>query len=151
VNGEIFYSLKEAQIVIEKWRVLYNTLRPHSALGYPQVRGRRSSEHSAERTIAGDWQSSLNLRAHLTTLPLLRSSLYLESGHLVPGRLVECRARDFVNDAGSKGQEFETREARSLWIQLSSFLIFLDDAFSRVLLQSSKAPGQGGQICWPWR
>jgi putative transposase len=34
LNGEIFYSLKEAQIVIEKWRVLYNTLRPHSALGY---------------------------------------------------------------------------------------------------------------------
>ena len=34
LNGEIFYSLKEAQVVIEKWRVLYNTLRPHSALGY---------------------------------------------------------------------------------------------------------------------
>ncbi len=34
LNGEIFYSLKEAQIVIEKWRVLYNTLRPHPALGY---------------------------------------------------------------------------------------------------------------------
>jgi putative transposase len=34
LNGEIFYSLKEAQIVIERWRVLYNTLRPHSALGY---------------------------------------------------------------------------------------------------------------------
>ena len=34
LNGEIFYSLKEAQIVIEQWRVLYNTLRPHSALGY---------------------------------------------------------------------------------------------------------------------
>jgi putative transposase len=32
--GEIFYTLKEAQIVIEKWRVMYNTLRPHSALGY---------------------------------------------------------------------------------------------------------------------
>ena len=28
LNGEIFYSLKEAQIVIEKWRVQYNTLRP---------------------------------------------------------------------------------------------------------------------------
>ena len=28
------YSLKEAQIVIEKWRVEYNTKRPHSALGY---------------------------------------------------------------------------------------------------------------------
>jgi len=34
LNGEIFYSLKEAQIVIEQWRVEYNTLRPHSALGY---------------------------------------------------------------------------------------------------------------------
>ena len=33
LNGEIFYSLKEAQIVIEKWRVEYNTSRPHSALG----------------------------------------------------------------------------------------------------------------------
>jgi transposase InsO family protein len=28
------YSLKEAQIVIEKWRVVYNTLRSHSSLGY---------------------------------------------------------------------------------------------------------------------
>ena len=34
LNGEIFYSLKEAQVVIEKWRVVYNTMRPHSALGY---------------------------------------------------------------------------------------------------------------------
>ena len=34
LNGEIFYSLKEAQVVIEKWRVLYNTKRPHAALGY---------------------------------------------------------------------------------------------------------------------
>ena len=34
LNGEIFYSLKEAQIVIENWRVKYNTKRPHSALGY---------------------------------------------------------------------------------------------------------------------
>jgi putative transposase len=34
LNGEIFYSLKEAQIVIESWRVEYNTERPHSALGY---------------------------------------------------------------------------------------------------------------------
>ena len=31
LNGEIFYSLKEAQIVIQGWRKQYNTLRPHSA------------------------------------------------------------------------------------------------------------------------
>jgi transposase InsO family protein len=34
LNGEIFYSLKEAQIVIEQWRRHYNTIRPHSALNY---------------------------------------------------------------------------------------------------------------------
>ena len=34
LNGEIFYSLKEAQVIIEQWRVEYNTKRPHSALGY---------------------------------------------------------------------------------------------------------------------
>jgi len=34
LNGEIFYSLNEARIVIEQWRRHYNTKRPHSALGY---------------------------------------------------------------------------------------------------------------------
>jgi Transposase and inactivated derivatives len=34
LNGEIFYTLKEAQILIEQWRVHYNTVRPHSALCY---------------------------------------------------------------------------------------------------------------------
>ena len=34
LNGEIFYSLREAQIIIEQWRRHYNAIRPHSALGY---------------------------------------------------------------------------------------------------------------------
>ena len=34
LNGEIFYSLKEAIIIVEQWRQHYNTRRPHSALGY---------------------------------------------------------------------------------------------------------------------
>jgi putative transposase len=34
LDGEIFYSLKEAQTVIESWRRHYNTTRPHSALKY---------------------------------------------------------------------------------------------------------------------
>ncbi len=34
LNGELFYTLQEAQIIIEGWRRLYNTCRPHSALGY---------------------------------------------------------------------------------------------------------------------
>ena len=34
LDGEIFYSLTEAQVLIERWRYHYNTVRPHSALGY---------------------------------------------------------------------------------------------------------------------
>ena len=33
LNGELFYTLKEAQILMERWRVHYNTVRPHSSLG----------------------------------------------------------------------------------------------------------------------
>jgi transposase InsO family protein len=34
LNQEIFYTLREAQILIERWRNEYNTFRPHSSLGY---------------------------------------------------------------------------------------------------------------------
>jgi putative transposase len=31
---EAFTSLLEAQVLVEDWRIEYNTTRPHSALGY---------------------------------------------------------------------------------------------------------------------
>lgn len=34
LDGEIFYTLREAEIVIESWRRHYNTLRPHASIGY---------------------------------------------------------------------------------------------------------------------
>src|SRR5262249_52766205 len=34
LDGEIFYTLREAQIVIESWRRHYNMIRPHASLGY---------------------------------------------------------------------------------------------------------------------
>ena len=34
LDGEIFYSLKEAQVIIESWRRHYNTARPHGSIGY---------------------------------------------------------------------------------------------------------------------
>ncbi|HJO06752.1 MAG TPA: IS3 family transposase [Chloroflexota bacterium] len=34
LDREIFYTLTEAKILIERWRREYNTVRPHSALGY---------------------------------------------------------------------------------------------------------------------
>jgi len=34
LNREIFFTLHEAQVLIEQWRTFYNTERPHSSLGY---------------------------------------------------------------------------------------------------------------------
>ena len=34
LNTEIFYTLKEAKVLIERWRHHYNNIRPHSSLGY---------------------------------------------------------------------------------------------------------------------
>jgi transposase InsO family protein len=34
LKGEIFYTLEEAKVIIEQWRRHYNTVRPHSSLGY---------------------------------------------------------------------------------------------------------------------
>ena len=51
LNMEIFYSLKEAQVLIEQWRRHYNEVRPHSSLGYkppaPQaiVPGNKSKDY----------------------------------------------------------------------------------------------------------
>jgi transposase InsO family protein len=34
LNGEIFTTLREAEVLIENWRRHYNAVRPHSSLGY---------------------------------------------------------------------------------------------------------------------
>jgi len=34
LDGEIFYTLREAKIVIESWRRHYNAVRPHASIGY---------------------------------------------------------------------------------------------------------------------
>jgi transposase InsO family protein len=34
LNGEVFETLLEAKVLIERWREQYNRFRPHSSLGY---------------------------------------------------------------------------------------------------------------------
>mgnify|MGYP001818820665 FL=1 len=34
LDGEIFYTLREVQVLTERWRWQYNHVRPHSSLGY---------------------------------------------------------------------------------------------------------------------
>lgn len=42
LNGEIFHTLKEAGVLIERWRQQYNTVTPHSSLGSRPTAPRRS-------------------------------------------------------------------------------------------------------------
>ena len=48
LNGEIFYSLKEAKVLIERWRRHYNSIRPHSALGYRPPAPETVLRHAAD-------------------------------------------------------------------------------------------------------
>jgi len=54
LNGEIFYSLREAQVVIEMWREHYNTKRPHSALGYRPPANAAGIGHSGQ--VPSGWR-----------------------------------------------------------------------------------------------
>ena len=49
LDGEIFYTLLEAKVLVERWRREYNTVRPHSALGYrpPAPQAWSSATHPA--------------------------------------------------------------------------------------------------------
>ncbi|WP_343617288.1 IS3 family transposase [Novosphingobium sp.] len=56
LNGEIFYTLAEAKILIEAWRRHYNTIRPHSSLGY---------RPPAPETATPPWPPSGSAALHL--------------------------------------------------------------------------------------
>jgi transposase InsO family protein len=59
LNGEIFYNINEAKVVIENWRKEYNTVRPHSSLGYRQrVQYRQTAQQS--------WLSTTSARGYST-------------------------------------------------------------------------------------
>lgn len=53
LNGEIFYSLAEARVIIESWRRHYNTIRPHGSLGY-----RAPAPEVFMPTLAGAWPAA---------------------------------------------------------------------------------------------
>jgi len=65
LNGEIFYTLREAQIVIESWRRHYNGVRPHASLGYRSP----APEVFVPRSLTA-WPAAQSRPAPPATLPL---------------------------------------------------------------------------------
>ncbi|MFN0131913.1 MAG: IS3 family transposase, partial [Phycisphaerales bacterium] len=63
LNGEIFYTMKEAKVLIESWRRHYNTKRPHSSLGYRPPAPEAITAGPASASLLSDQQ-----RAVATTL-----------------------------------------------------------------------------------
>ena len=57
LDGEVFYTLREAQIVIESWRRHYNTRRPHFSIGY-QTPAAYAAQLTATGRSAAQWGSS---------------------------------------------------------------------------------------------
>ena len=52
LNPEVFDTLLEAKVLIERWRVEYNTVRPHSSLGYrPPAPETRQPWENASATL----------------------------------------------------------------------------------------------------
>jgi putative transposase len=55
LDREIFYTLTEARVLIERWRRHYNTERPHSSLGYrppaPETRSPEPCSASLRRAL----------------------------------------------------------------------------------------------------
>ncbi|MBT3241366.1 MAG: IS3 family transposase [Chloroflexi bacterium] len=51
--GEIFYSITEAQVIIEQWRWHYNQIRPHSSLGYKPPTPATFIPHTSQLQPAG--------------------------------------------------------------------------------------------------
>lgn len=68
LDGEIFYTLREAQIVIESWRHHYNTKRPHASLGY------RAPAPEVFVPVLAAWPSARPRPASPATLPLAYQS-----------------------------------------------------------------------------
>lgn len=67
LNGEIFYTLAEAKVLIEAWRRHYNTVRPHSSLGYrPPV----------PETVTPPWPASGSASLHRRPPMALETSMY---------------------------------------------------------------------------
>lgn len=59
LNGEVFYSMKELRVLAERWRIHYNTVRPHSSLGYrPPAPQAQLTETKAGSPLSWHWIAS---------------------------------------------------------------------------------------------
>ncbi|EAQ47199.1 transposase orfB [Roseobacter sp. MED193] len=99
LNGEVFYSLREAQIMIEQWRKHYNTKRPHSALGYrpPAPETITSMDHRPIMHEQSNWTSQMRPLIDAPLRSMLKAKVEALERESFADRLSRI-ARETAND-----------------------------------------------------
>jgi hypothetical protein len=100
LKGEIFYSLRETQVVIESWRRHHNSVRPHASLGF-----RPPAPEVILPTFAA-WPAVLRQPASPTLHTMAPKPMLNYRDGL--GALGKCR-----NSAGQSISEWEAAHPRS--------------------------------------
>ena len=75
LNRELFGSLREAQVILDQWRMEYNEARPHSSLGY-----QTPAEYAVKQTNQSDGGC-----APPSPAPLAAAGVRVEQGAPAPG------------------------------------------------------------------
>ena len=77
LSGEIFYLLKEVQVLAERWRVHYNTVRPHSSLGSRPLApaARLKQTNTVHETKMGYGKVETKHASHFSTPPTAANSI----------------------------------------------------------------------------
>ncbi len=115
LNGEIFYTLTEAKVLIERWRQEYNTIRPHSSLGYrPPAPETRTPEKASTREGVRPARQ-LAGSASLVPLATLRPPVGVPEDVGLTNRVVQCLGAGQIDrlppphvDAQSAKQELQS-------------------------------------------
>lgn len=81
LDCEVFDTLLEAKVLIGRWREAYNTVRPHSSLGYrpPAPESRRPCLRHPAAVAGGKNAAALAREGHDKTLPARRTACPAES------------------------------------------------------------------------
>ena len=75
LKGEIYYTLREAKVLVERWRIQYNTVRPHSSLGY-----RPPAPAEARRVKGTNGMNGMATMLSTPVEPLLRFAAQASTG-----------------------------------------------------------------------
>lgn len=80
LNGEIFGSLAEAKVLIEAWRRHYNTIRPHSSLGYRPPAPEGGNGNGGNRALTINTDHSVGAGQTQPVAPFLWDKVRTEKG-----------------------------------------------------------------------